>query len=54
VNAASKLGEDVAKAGEILITAAARAAAGEIPGVTYEEFGPVTASDRNYRVVYPF
>lgn len=53
VNAASKLGEDSAKVGEILMTEAARTAAGEIPGVTYEEFGPVSASERNYRVVFP-
>ncbi len=53
VNAASKLGEDEAREGEILMTQAARTAAGKIPGITYEEFGPVTASERNYRVIYP-
>ncbi len=37
VNAASKLGEDTAKGHEILVTAAARAAAGEVAGVTWEE-----------------
>lgn len=39
VNAASKLGEDTAKAGEILLTEGARAAAGELPGLTYAETG---------------
>jgi len=37
VNLASKLGEDTAKGGEILATSAARAAAGEVPGVTWVE-----------------
>lgn len=37
VNAASKLGEDTAKAGEILLTDGAREAAGELPGITYAE-----------------
>lgn len=54
VNAASKLGEDTAKANEILVTAAARAAAGDVDGVRYEELGePVPGSDSNFRVVYP-
>ncbi|MBS1123276.1 MAG: putative adenylate/guanylate cyclase [Deltaproteobacteria bacterium] len=37
VNLASKLGEDTAKADEILVTHAARHAIGEAPGVTWEE-----------------
>jgi adenylate cyclase len=35
VNAASKLGEDTAKAGEILLTDGAREAAGELSGISY-------------------
>jgi class 3 adenylate cyclase len=37
VNLASKLGEDTAEGDEILCTRAARAAAGDVPGVTWEE-----------------
>lgn len=37
VNLASKLGEDTAKANEILVTNAAQRAIGEVPGVTWEE-----------------
>jgi len=36
VNVASKLGEDAAKGGEILVSAAARTAAGEVPGMRWE------------------
>jgi class 3 adenylate cyclase len=54
VNAASKLGEDTAKANEILITDAVRAAAGELPGVTFEKIdAAVAGSATNFRVVYP-
>ncbi len=54
VNAASKLGEDTAKANEILVTAAARIAAGSLPGVTYDAIDvQVPGSDQNYRVNYP-
>jgi class 3 adenylate cyclase len=54
VNAASKLGEDTAKADEILVTEAQRDAAGEIAGVSYDAIDqPVPGSDRNYRVTYP-
>ena len=53
VNAASKLGEDTAQANEILVTQAARDAAGDVAGVGYEELGiEVPASKRNYRVLY--
>jgi class 3 adenylate cyclase len=38
VNAASKLGEDTAKANEILVTEGARAAVGDLPGVSYPAF----------------
>ena len=37
VNLASKLGEDTAKGDEILVTPAARTAAGEVPGVHWEQ-----------------
>ncbi|MBI5508095.1 MAG: adenylate/guanylate cyclase domain-containing protein [Deltaproteobacteria bacterium] len=53
VNAASKLGEDTAKANEILMTGAAMSAAGNIPGLRYEDLGlAVPGSDHNYRVLY--
>jgi adenylate cyclase len=54
VNAASKLGEDTAKADEVLVTLAARDAAGEVPGLSFHELGfEVPGSDRNYRLDYP-
>src|SRR3954465_2561500 len=54
VNAASKLGEDTAKSDEILVTEAARAAAGDVAGVTYRNLDqPVAGSDKNWRVTYP-
>ena len=54
VNAASKLGEDTAKAHEILITHDAREAAGASTGLDFEDLGvSVPGSDRNYRVRYP-
>ena len=53
VNAASKLGEDAAKGDEILVTAAARAAAGELPGITWEEVrADFPGSEVCYRAVY--
>lgn len=54
VNAASKLGEDTAKANEILVTEALRAAAGEVPGVLgYEPLEvPIPGSATNWRVRY--
>jgi class 3 adenylate cyclase len=53
VNAASKLGEDTAKAHEILVTEAAREAASEMPGVAFSDLGiAVAGSDRNYRLDY--
>jgi class 3 adenylate cyclase len=41
VNAASKLGEDTAGAGEILVTEGARAAAGVMKDLTYEPLDAV-------------
>ncbi len=53
VNAASKLGEDTAQANEVLLTEAARQAAGELPGVTFEPIdAQVAGSDRNFRAIY--
>jgi adenylate cyclase len=54
VNVASKLGEDTAKAGQILLSGAARTALGNPPGVT---FRPVderfSAKDQNFEAIYP-
>jgi adenylate cyclase len=51
VNAASKLGEDTARAGEILATAAAVAAAGPLPGIAAVDLGlAVPGSSRNFRL----
>jgi adenylate cyclase len=53
VNAASKLGEDTAKAREILMTKAAVESAGGIDGVTFERIdAEVGGSAENYRVRY--
>ncbi len=53
VNAASKLGEDTAKAHEILVTDAVRARASDLTGVTFEPLGEaVPGSESNFRVVY--
>jgi class 3 adenylate cyclase len=53
VNAASKLGEDTAKAHEILVTGAAKEAAEDIAGVSYLDLGiAVPGSEQNYRVKY--
>jgi adenylate cyclase len=54
VNVASKLGEDTARAGEILLSGAAVAALGKVAAVTFEPIGErFTASDQNYRARYP-
>jgi len=54
VNAASKLGEDTAKANEILVTSAARDAAGALPGLDYTPLElAVAGSEHNFRVGYP-
>lgn len=53
VNAASKLGEDIAKANEILITAEAKTALGESSGFEYSDADVVVpGSDKNFRVHY--
>ena len=50
VNAASKLGEDLASPGEILITGAARDELGAIAGCTFEDTTIVVpGSERNFR-----
>jgi class 3 adenylate cyclase len=52
-SAARTLGEERAKANEILITQAARWAAGEMRGVRFRDLGlSVPGSDRNYRLIY--
>jgi class 3 adenylate cyclase len=53
VNAASKLGEDVAKANEVLITRSAREAAGDLEGIGFTPADvSVGGSEENFRVVY--
>jgi class 3 adenylate cyclase len=54
VNAASKLGEDTAKANEILITDAARVAIGDsFSSVKFHDLGPLApGSVRDWRVEY--
>jgi adenylate cyclase len=53
VNAASKLGEDTAKADEILVTAAARAALGERAAISFESIGATSLGpEENFRAVY--
>ncbi|HEX2679091.1 MAG TPA: adenylate/guanylate cyclase domain-containing protein [Polyangiales bacterium] len=54
VNAASKLGEDIAKAHEILITGGMRDALGEIAGLSFVDLGKAPpGADRSFRVEYP-
>jgi class 3 adenylate cyclase len=50
VNAASKLGEDTAKAGEILITESARQGFGNDVPYELAPLGGVAGSDKNYRL----
>ena len=53
VNAASKLGEDTAEGNEILVTASARAAAGDPAGVAWEEIRTdFPGAETCYRVLY--
>lgn len=53
VNAASKLGEETAKAHEVLVTQAAREKAGDVEGVQFLDLGlAVPGSAQNYRVKY--
>ena len=54
VNAASKLGEDTARENQILLPSAAREAAGELDGVTFEPMEiSVPGSERNFEAIYP-
>ncbi len=52
VNAASKLGEDTARANEILITQSAKDSLGEDLGLRSEPVGAVTGSAENYRLIW--
>lgn len=53
VNGASKLGEDTAKAYEILLTGAARDALTDTLGYSYEDIGPGSfGGASNYRLIY--
>jgi class 3 adenylate cyclase len=53
VNAASKLGEDTAKASEILVTRAFREQCGEVPGVVFHEIDvTIPGTDKSYNVQY--
>jgi class 3 adenylate cyclase len=53
VNAASKLGEDTAKAGEILVTQAVRDKVGELPSLVFEPLEGVAGCASPFRVGYP-
>jgi len=48
VNLASKLGEDIARGGEILVTPGARAKIGEVPSVTWEEVTHAYVGEHSY------
>jgi adenylate cyclase len=53
VNAASKLGEDTAKADEILVTAAAKTALAARPTIKFESIGTTSLGpEENFRVLY--
>jgi class 3 adenylate cyclase len=53
VNAASKLGEDIAKGGEILVTGAFRAQCGDVAGISCVEINhPPAGTASAYRVQY--
>jgi adenylate cyclase len=53
VNAASKLGEDIATSNQILVTDAVREAVGELEGVRYEPLDvSIPGTDRGWRVAY--
>ncbi|MBK6529015.1 MAG: hypothetical protein IPF99_05370 [Deltaproteobacteria bacterium] len=53
VNAASKLGEDIATANEVLVTEGLRGAAGELAGMAYSELAvEVPGTARAYRLEY--
>jgi adenylate cyclase len=53
VNVASKLGEDAAKADEVLVSGAARTAAGDVPGVRWEPLAvDFPGAETCWRAVY--
>jgi class 3 adenylate cyclase len=53
VNAASKLGEDTAKAWEILVTDSVQAAAGDLPGIRFEAIAEIPPGAKSAaRVIY--
>ncbi|HUG94492.1 MAG TPA: hypothetical protein VML55_26985 [Planctomycetaceae bacterium] len=53
VNAASKLGEDAAAAGEILVTGAVKAAVGPVEGVRFEPIARIPpGASAAFRAVY--
>ncbi len=53
VNAASKLGEDTAKAEEILVTAGVKQNAGKVKGVLFKATPDIPpGADRAYKIVY--
>jgi class 3 adenylate cyclase len=53
VNAASKLGEDTAKAGEILVTQAVREKVGDMPGLGFDSLDAIVGCSAPFRVGYP-
>jgi adenylate cyclase len=53
VNAASKLGEDIAKSGEILVTGAVKDAVAEMPAISFEDLGSAPpGANSSFRVSY--
>ena len=54
VNAASKLGEDMAEAWEVLVTEAVKSRADAANGVTFEELKEApSGAEKAYRLIYP-
>lgn len=54
VNVASKLGEDMAKSDQILVTDAVRESVGELEGLSYEPLElSIPGTSRAWRIVYP-
>jgi adenylate cyclase len=53
VNGASKLGEDTARANEILVTGAVRDSLGDPPDLTFDPITPPVGLERAFRVTYP-
>lgn len=53
VNLASKLGEDIAEGGEILVTPAARAKIGDVAGATWEQVDHDYAGEKAYFRLQP-